>query len=319
MREAVHVGSVSGGVDSGSVYLLMMEWSARTGHAFEAVFADTGHEHPETYDYVRQLPALAGGPPIRWVSADFTEDFAHRRRFIRERWPQDGVSAARIERALALLTPTGNPYLDLALIKGRFPSRRAQFCTGKLKVEPIVAQTVEPHLERGVSVWSWQGVRWEEGKTHDHPRATLTKNEHLGGGYWAHRPIIDWTKRRCFEFHAAHGVPVNPLYRQGMNRVGCMPCINVSKGELHEIAKRFPAEIERVAEWERLVGDVAKKPGIGAFFAAAKTPNHDRTKPIPDIHHVVNWSKTSRGGRQFNLFLTGDTDTGCKSAHGLCE
>lgn len=36
-------------------------------------------------------------------------------------------------RALAVLHPTGNPFLDLCLWKGRFPSRKAQFCTEHLK------------------------------------------------------------------------------------------------------------------------------------------------------------------------------------------
>jgi hypothetical protein len=35
-------------------------------------------------------------------------------------------------RALAVLHPTGNPFLDLCLWKGRFPSRKAQFCTEEL-------------------------------------------------------------------------------------------------------------------------------------------------------------------------------------------
>jgi hypothetical protein len=32
-----------------------------------------------------------------------------------------------------------------------------------------------------------------------------------------------------------------------------MPCINTRKDELLEISKRFPEEIKRVAEWERIV------------------------------------------------------------------
>ncbi len=73
-----HVLSFSGGKDSTAMYLLAMEW----GVDFTPVFADTGHEHPATLDYVRELPRLTGGPEIRWVRADFTREIARRRLFI---------------------------------------------------------------------------------------------------------------------------------------------------------------------------------------------------------------------------------------------
>ena len=67
-----HVVNVSGGKDSTATYLLAME----LGRPFQAVFADTGHEHPWTYEYVRDLPRRTGGPEIHWVKADFTDRFA---------------------------------------------------------------------------------------------------------------------------------------------------------------------------------------------------------------------------------------------------
>ena len=46
-------------------------------------------------------------------------------------------------RALAVLHPSGNPFLDLCLWKGRFPSRKAQFCTEHLKRNMAVAFQLE--------------------------------------------------------------------------------------------------------------------------------------------------------------------------------
>lgn len=60
------------------MYLLALEW----GIDFVAVFADTGHEHQYTYDYVRNLPALTGGPEIRWIKADFSAEIGRKRMFI---------------------------------------------------------------------------------------------------------------------------------------------------------------------------------------------------------------------------------------------
>ncbi len=52
-------------------------------------------------------------------------------------------------RALAVLHPTGNPFLDLCLWKGRMPSRKAQFCTEQLKRDPMVAYQLELDGRRG--------------------------------------------------------------------------------------------------------------------------------------------------------------------------
>ena len=49
--------SFSGGKDSTALYLLALELEVE----FIPVFADTGHEHPITLDYVRALPRLTGG------------------------------------------------------------------------------------------------------------------------------------------------------------------------------------------------------------------------------------------------------------------
>lgn len=53
-----HVVSVSGGKDSTATYLLALE---RLGGDFEAVFADTGNEHPYTYEYVARLHERTAG------------------------------------------------------------------------------------------------------------------------------------------------------------------------------------------------------------------------------------------------------------------
>lgn len=50
-----------------------------------------------------------------------------------------------------------------------------------------------------------------------------------------------------------HGIPPNPLYTLGCSRVGFMRCIHARKKELGVIFRRFPEQIQRVAEWERIV------------------------------------------------------------------
>jgi len=125
--------------------------------------------------------------------------------------------------------------------------------------------------------------------------------------------------------HDKHGVKPNPLYKQGMSRVGCMPCIHCRKLELGAIADRFPDEIERVAEWEKLVAQ-ASKHGEASFFSPDKTPQGrdiirktEGVVPMPKIHDVVEWSRTSRGGRSVDSTVEEGVELTCSSEYGLCE
>jgi len=135
-----------------------------------------------------------------------------------------------------------------------------------------------------------------------------------------HRPIVDWTAEQTFECMAEHGVRPNPLYSMGMKRVGCSPCINCGKDELLEIAMRFPAEVDRVEQWERLVSDVCKR-GASSFFHLdaedeAETPEEIFARA--SIRNFVAWSKTSRGGKQLDLERMLPRSA-CSSVYGLCE
>jgi 3'-phosphoadenosine 5'-phosphosulfate sulfotransferase (PAPS reductase)/FAD synthetase len=379
--------SVSGGKDSTALLLLAIE---RETPDLEAVFADTGHEHPSTYEYVQYLNDKVF--PIRTVRADFAKQIAGKARFVAEKWkpslmtgkpgkwtlqandqdgdasdgkaspapmppipenpyisyriedfilasaavwewtpavrPMDEAEAdAWVQRALDALKPTGIPFLDLCIWKGRFPSTRARFCSEELKRNPIIAQVQRPLLEAGIDVVSWQGVRRDESIN----RRSLPEREckeidaASGAELWNYRPILDWTVDDVFAMHRKHGIEPNPLYKQGMGRVGCMPCIHARKDELLEVSKRFPAEIERVAEWERIVSLAAKR-GCSTFFEADTVPGNSRD--MVEIRHdthgiwqAVEWAKTGRGGRQFDMFRIEGEQSGalCTSIYGLCE
>ena len=322
MSKIHNIVSVSGDKDSTALLLLAMERGAEN---LQAVFADTGHEHQQTYDYVRYLEQ-ATGVPIRWVRADFSERIANKATYVREKWLEKGVPAADIDRALAVLDkgPTGNPFLDLCIWKGRFPSTKARFCSEELKRNPIVEQVQMPLLDAGHEVISWQGVRADESPA----RALLKESECVGtwpdtgGELWNYRPILKWTAEQCFDMHRRHGIKHNPLYEQGMGRVGCMPCIHARKDELLEISKRFPDEVARVAEWERIVSEASKRKSA-TFFAATDigvTSNSEDTVRDANIFKFVEWSKTSRGGKQYDLIRADQTDGfACSSIYGLCE
>lgn len=304
--------SVSGGKDSTALLLLAIALETPN---LQAVFADTGNEHQQTYDYVRYL-AQATGVPIRWVKADFSFEINRKReKLLADKLP--GWTDSAIEKALQVLAPTGVPYLDLCLWKGKFPSSNAQFCTGFLKRNPIEQQIIMPAISEHDAVWSWQGVRREESLRRRH----VPEFEDLGGfGIYAYRPLVRWPVAAVFEAHEYMGIKPNPLYSQGMNRVGCMPCVNCGKDELREIANRFPDEVDRVREWERLVS-AASRIKSSTFFCAVNDPtvNSDEhiTHETHGIDRMIEWSRTARGGRQYDLLAT--DGGGCSSAYGLCD
>lgn len=307
-----NIVSVSGGKDSTALLLLALE---RETPNLEVVFADTGHEHAQTYDYVRYLEE-ALKVPIRWVRADFRMRIANKREFVVKQWAKDGIPQAQIDRALELLVPTGNPFLDLCLWKGRFPSTKARFCTMELKHDPIIKKVMAPALRDSSLVLSWQGVRRQESIA----RAKLYDFDLDADlpGIWNYRPIVRWTVDEVFAFHRRHGIKHNPLYEQGMGRVGCMPCIHARKDELREIGSRFPEEIDRVANWERLVSETAKR-ASATFRTAVGTDSEEVSYETHGIWSAVEWAKTAHGGRQYDLIASISEPSVCSSVYGLCE
>ncbi|MDP4074231.1 phosphoadenosine phosphosulfate reductase family protein [Acidovorax sp. A1169] len=317
----IHVISVSGGKDSLATLLIAMERCP--AGSVVAIFCDTGNEHEQTYAYLDYLEQALGITIIR-LKADFSRQLLVKRMFIardvrtgrdkagrRLRWSNKAK-----RRALSVMHPSGNPFLDLCMWKGRFPSRKAQFCTEELKRNMAVGYQLDL-MEAGHRVISWQGVRRDE----SHNRRNAKKFERVGGGLRICRPIVEWTAAQVFAYSAARGLQPNPLHLQGMGRVGCMPCINCNKAELRQIATRFPQHLERIAEWEVLVSMCSKRGG--STFMADAHPGKDRRQVFADLNiwSRIEWSKTTRGGKQFNLLDATEHDGagGCSSSYGLCE
>lgn len=228
-----------------------------------------------------------------------------------------------IDRAKELLVPSGEPFLDLCMLKGRFPSRTAQFCTERLKLEPINAIT-HPLLESGTSIVSWLGERAEESPKRAAKPVLDRIRWQSGASLIRYRPIHGWSAADVFALAKRHGIKPNALYLMGMGRVGCMPCVNGSKDELAQIDRRFPEVIVRLAEWERIVALVSRR-GEATFFPAPMVPGDENDFTRANILAAVEWARTSRGGKQFDLMqalaatIHEEDGAMCESAYGLCE
>lgn len=314
----IHVVSYSTGKDSDETLRLAL---ARVPKArVRAVICDTGNESEWVWEHKAYIEKRHG-IVVEALKADFTAELRAKRMFIardvrrgrdkegrRIRWSNKAK-----RRALAAMYPSGNPFLDLCMWKGRFPSRKAQFCTQELKTAMLV-QYQQALVEAGHRVVSWQGVRRDESIN----RRNAKEFERLQPRTYAYRPLVEHTAAQVVSNLTAHGITLNRLYFMNFTRVGCMLCINASKQEIAEASIRLPDEIDRLDEWERRVGACSKR-GFSTFFSDAH-PAKDRRQIFADlnIRARVEWAKTTRGGRQYDL-LRDNEPKACASAYGLCE
>ena len=295
------VVSVSGGKDSTALYLWAIEQFGKDG--FYPVFADTGHEHPVTLNYLRNLPDWSGGPAINWVSGDFRERL-EKRFTTNPLKPRSDQAQSMIDRNREWIEEkgwtTGNAFLDLIVWKGRVPSTKAQFCTEHLKLHPIrgFIESVrgEDEVENYVGIRAGESAR----------RAKMEeKSFDSFFDCYVYRPLLRWSEADVFQFLKSKGIAPNPLYEAGFTRVGCFPCIHARKSEL----ARLPDWVwEKLEEWEKIVGRSWFPPGMvpGVF--------------IPTTDDARAWSKTTHGGREIDMFAPDGKDVpSCMSTWGTCE
>lgn len=188
----------------------------------------------------------------------------------------------------------------LAEIKGRFPSRMAQFCTEHLKLAPAKRWITE--RLPGEEIIRYSGVRREESRKR---QGSMPEDFDDYFGCLMRLPIVDWTKEMCFQYVQYHGEKFNELYTLGFNRVGCAPCVNNNKDDVLAWVQRFPEMIEKVRAWEQRVGRTFFAPCVPGFT-------------LNWIDDVVAWSKTVHGGRQKGLHVLYERPA-CESKYGLCE
>jgi 3'-phosphoadenosine 5'-phosphosulfate sulfotransferase (PAPS reductase)/FAD synthetase len=273
------VASISGGKDSAALSLHLAE----LGIEHRRVHMLTGWDHQVTLDYLRG-PLTAALGPVEEIRGD-------------------------------LLMP------DLVRKKGMFPSRVRRFCTEELKVKPVI-RYIEALQEDGHEVVNAVGVRAAESEA----RSKLGEWEWQDAyDAWVWRPLIAWSEQDVIDIHTRHGLRPNPLYMQGASRVGCWPCILSRKSEIRHVADTDPGRIDeiRALEGELTVAAKARAAASGeelryaerTFFQGANKEARQDGEVWP-IDKVVGWARTSRGGKQVELFAP--PLEGCMR-WGLCD
>lgn len=282
--DIIHCG-ISGGKDSQACATWLVQDSGIPVEKIRLSFCDTGNEHEWTYEHVHQIEKWLG-VEIEWIKAELD-------------------------------------FYRLAEKKGRFPSAKARFCTEYLKMR-VTQDHLLGWMREGKNILIATGVRHSESQE----RAKLAEFDF--DTYYAcdvYRPLIDWTRGKVFHYIEKQGQFPNPLYSVGAQRVGCFPCIMSRKAEIRLISDRFPERIETIFGWEKKVG------GGSSFFHASTAPARFRRTTysargidykVAGIWDIVDWSHTSRGGREYDsgpqqAFDFYEDAPTCANNSGACE
>ena len=294
------VVSVSGGKDSTATALWLKEQEMGKTNPIYYVFADTGWEHPELYSYIND-------------------------------YLNDKVFGGALHTVRSKKYPKG--MSDLVVGRGIFPSRRIRICTQELKIFPIrdfIREIKEQHPDCEIPI-NTVGIRAAESKPRSkmlefEPGTMLDRTQPLCDTW---RPLITATVKDVVGIHGRNGVRPCPLYLRDtlpVSRVGCWPCIMSRKVEIRAVAVTDPARIDKIRELEEVVTEKARKRyaeqgetfesrGFGppSFFQAREGNSHSWP-----IDKVVEWSQTSYGGKQMEMFLPDESEAGCQM-WGLCD
>jgi len=239
------------------------------------VFADTGWESLETYDYIEYLETVLG--KIDVVRNDLQ-------------------------------------MVDLIKSKQFFPKARARFCTTDLKLKPLMLYFDQD----GGEVVNAIGVRASESRAR---QALVGTEVHPDTGIIVHRPVLAWSVDDVIRIHRRHAVPMNPLYALGCDRVGCWPCVFASKRQVRAVADNDPSRIGEIRALEDELAYAKKERWKIKGKAYSRDPSffHHRLPggEAPTIDNVVSWSRTSHGGRQYEMVP--DVKGSICHKYGFCE
>lgn len=254
----------------------------------EAVFCDTGWEHPDTYQHITNICA------------------------------QMGTKLTTLKPELG--------FVELAKKKKRFPSVFQRFCTIELKIKPtidyilslddsvIVIEGVRAQESTKRAAMSEECMYFRSyfdginGKKESYRRKEVIEwcKTHDAS---VHRPIFRWTAQEVIDCILEADQKPNPLYYRGYSRVGCMPCI-MSRMSNIRLLNDDPAMKQRLIEAEKYVGK--------SFFSVDTIPKRFCKNGVYAMAEEV-FKYVSDKNATLDMFEP-EGGYACMSMfHGLCE
>jgi 3'-phosphoadenosine 5'-phosphosulfate sulfotransferase (PAPS reductase)/FAD synthetase len=285
--------SFSGGKDS---HACLIEAVKKYGaDKIEAVFCDTGWEHPDTYNHIIKTCTDLN---VKLTTLKSKYDF-----------------------------------VSLAVHKKRFPSTNARFCTSELKMKPmidyvltlndscIIIQGIRASESASRSKMEEECMYFKSyfqsnknGKKETY-RAKEIRDYCSKHDASVLRPIFNWSAQQVIDCILEAGHQPNPLYYKGFSRVGCFPCFMCRHSEVRQILKDEPMK-QRLLNAEKTMKENTGR-GI-TFFPPTYIPKWAcSNKSYPTVQDVFNY--VSDKDATTDMFEP-EAGYSCMSLyHGLCE
>ena len=287
------VVSFSGGKDSQACLIWAVNKYGKNN--VEAVFCDTGWEHPATYEHINYVCENMG---------------------------------------VNLITIKGKyDFIGLAKYKKRFPSTKARFCTEELKIKPMIdwvlSQSDNLLIIQGIRSGESQARREMDAecmyfRNYFEPLPNGKKYSYRDKEVREYcekydasilRPIKNWSAQQVIDCILSAGQKPNPLYYKGFSRVGCFPCIMARHSEIRELVKD-EAMKNRLIDAENQLYKLSERGS--SFFPPKYIPKYARDKNgyasigavlryISDKNNHPDMFEPEGGYSCMSLF------------HGLCE
>ena len=256
------------------------------GIEHDKVFADTGWEHPDTYEYLR-------GPLTQKIGT---------------------IVEVRAEKQMEQRIRDG----------GFFPSRRAKWCTQELKVQPI-CRYLQSLVVAGVDPVNTVGIRHEESAKRAEMEEWDWSKDYDCEIWrplikWTEQDVIEIHHRHGLApnplyLRGARRVGCWPCINSRKDEIRLVS--ETDPGRIQKlrdleahVTNTCREKVEsRGEKWgEKRNGDECYTGSdVLGFFGAGKP-----------IDSVVAWSKTAKGGKNLALFAPEPADEGCMR-WGLCE
>ena len=296
--------SFSGGKDSQACLIQAVN---QYGSAkIEAVFCDTGWEHPDTYQHINDVCSLLNVKLVTVRSKKY------------------------------------NGFVDMAIKRLRFPSTTRRFCTSELKIMPMIdyiLSLTEPclivqgirakesseraklpyecnyfgeYFERITVIRKGKEVqKWKQ----DYRRKDIIQWCKLYDASVL-RPIFQWGAQEVIDYILDANQKPNPLYSRGFSRVGCYPCIMCRKQEVKLISQEEFGRTRLIEAEQRMKNETPKG---SSFFPPGYIPHRFcKNRIYPRVQEVFEYVNRHDAGMDDMFEPEGGYS--CMSLyHGLCE
>lgn len=192
-----HNDKVSVSCSFGSCSVVVLHMALKINPQIKVVFNDTGVEYPETYAY---------------------------RTLLRKEWN------------LNLIETKPNKSFWQCVKEFGFPLMRTQSdgkiakpkCCIHLKELPMAKACSEHNIEASLT-----GLRCSESSVRMFTIGQRGQYYHTEkwGSLWRYHPIAFWTHKQVHGYLQDNDIPINQVYKKGLERCGCMPCTSFTDWE----------------------------------------------------------------------------------------